>query len=754
MRSTSNRICALVATLGAVLLNLITPASAQNKPERNVYFGQTHVHTSWSIDAYIIGNHLVGPEEAYRYAEGEPVKHPAGYMVKIKRPLDFQGVTDHSEYAGTMSLANDPTSALSKLPIAEKLKVRQPSDVSNIFKWIAGSLAKQEPIKELLDPAVAGTVWKEMVAIADKHYKPGKFTTFAAYEWTSAPNSRNMHRNVFFKDTKKIPPMPFTAIDSSHPEDLWTWMDGQRKDGNEALAISHNANLSSGIMFPLEVDNKGRPIDAAWAQQRINNEPLSEIHQTKGTSETHPELSPSDEFANYELMRYLIGVDNSTNLAKLHGSYIREAYQNGLAMQQTRGYNPYKFGVVGASDSHDGAVSYTQDNFFGAHGVMDATPQARLSGSVEAGMNILQTSTSGLGGVWAEENTRESIFAAMKRKEVFGTSGVRIRVRLFGGWDFKENMLNQRDWPAAAYQGGVPMGGDLPVIKGKAPVFIVQALKDPEDANLDRIQIIKGWTKNGQIFEKIYDVAWSGNRVIERGGPVRNELVRRGVIKLPPVGNTVDVKNASYANTIGAVELKTVWTDPDFDSSLHAFYYARVLQIPTPRWSTYDAKKLGVTPPPEVPETVQERAWTSPIWYTPTEQDRANAKPGVTVADLKQKGAVALDDAQLKTLVAGKTLKIRNTVTGQQFEILYSTTGRRLITSVDGKEPKPGELFAAMHVGEMGSPVGYEIRDGKIITTVEATPFEVTVYQTGDKFVAARNVEFGYANYEVEQVKN
>jgi hypothetical protein len=725
-------------------------ASSVSAQDRKAYFGQTHVHTSWSMDAYIIGNHLAGPDEAYRYAQGEAIKHPAGYLVKIKRPLDFQGVTDHSEYAGTIRLANDPTSALSKQPIAEKLKIRQPSDVANIFKWLAGSLAKQEPIKELLDPAVAGTVWKEMVEIADKHYRPGKFTTFASYEWTSMPNSRNMHRNVFFKDTKKVPLVPFTAIDSQNPEDLWTWMDGQRKDGNEVLAISHNANLSSGIMFPLEVDSKGRPIDAAWAQQRLNNEPLTEIKQAKGASETHPELSPNDDFANFEIMRYLIGVDNSTNLARLNGSYIREAYQNGLAMHQTRGYNPYKFGVVGASDSHNTAIAYTQSNFFGDHGVMDATPQSRLAGSVEAGMSLLQTGTSGLGGVWAEENTREAIFAAMQRKEVFGTSGVRIKVRLFGGWEYKDDLLKQKDWQVAAYKGGVPMGGDLPASRGTAPSFVVHAVKDPDDANLDRIQIIKGWTRSGQIFEKIYDVAWSGDRLLGGGGPVRNALVRRGELKLPAVGNTVDVKNASYTNTIGAVELKTVWTDPDFDPSLHAFYYARVLQIPTPRWSTYDAKKLGVTPPPEVPATIQERAWTSPIWYTPTEQARVAAKQGVTVADLKQKGAVALDDAQLKQLAAGKTLKIRNTVTGRRFEILYSTTGRRLISSVDGKEPKPGESFAAMQ----GSSSGYEIRDGKIITTVEATPFEVTVYQTGDKYVAARNVEFGYANYEVEQVED
>ena len=298
-------------------------------------------------------------------------------------------------------------------------------------------------------------------------------------------------------------------------------------------------------------------------------------------------------------MNYLIGIDKSS--AKLNGSYARQAYQNGLAMQDARGFNPYKFGVVGAGDSHNSATSYSQSNFFGDHGLVDPTPEARLSGTVASGMNILQTGTSGLAGVWAEENTRDAIFAAMQRKETFATSGVRIRVRLFGGWEYGQDLVSQRDWVQVAYAQGVPMGGDLPAAKGKAPSFVVSAVKDPEDGNLDRIQIIKGWSKNGQTFEKIYDVAWSGDRKVDPGTG-----------KLPPVGNTVDVVKATYTNTIGAVELKQVWTDPDFDPALQAVYYARVLQIPTPRWSTYDASKLGVLPPSDVSAAIQERAWTSP----------------------------------------------------------------------------------------------------------------------------------------------
>ena len=733
--------------LGIVILTT-SPLLAQANPERNVYFGQTHVHTSWSFDAYVFGNTVTGPEDAYKYALGQPIKHPGGYMVQLKRPLDFEAVTDHAEYVGTVKLANDPGSALSKLPIADKLKVRNKDDIQNVYLFLGMSLLKKEPIKDLIDPAVAGDVWKQTVAIADKYYQPGKFTTFAAYEWSSTPNNRNLHRNVIFKDTKKVSDLPFSSIDSENPEDLWVWMNAQRKAGNELLAISHNSNLSDGIMFPLDVDNKGRPIDAAWAQDRMNNEPLAEISQLKGASETHPSLSPNDEFASFEILTYLLG--GSDRAPKLHGSYIREAYQNGVAMQDTRGYNPYKFGVVGASDTHDTAAAYSQSNYFGGHGLLDATPQTRLSGKKESGLAMSQLSVSGLGGVWAEQNTRESIFAAMQRKETFGTSGPRIKMRLFGGWDFAPDVLKQKDWVKTGYANGVSMGSDLSPPKGKAPAFIVWAVKDPDEANLDRIQIVKGWTKSGQTFEKIYDVAWSGKRKLTPA-PVQNVLYRGNDMELLPVGNTVDIKNASYTNTIGAVELKTVWTDPEFDPSLHAFYYARVLQIPTPRWTTYDAKTLGVPPPSNLPASIQERAWTSPIWYTPAADMRAKAPHGQTVADLTQRGAATLDDAQLRDLIVGKTFKVRNTVTDQRFEITYAAGGRRLISSINGKMPDPEQMGDVMHPNSLGT-ADYEIRDGHIVTMIEGTPFEVTVSRLGDKLVAARSNEFGYANYEIEGV--
>ena len=739
---------AMLALASGMTVLAPLPVFAQGNPERNVYFGQTHVHTSWSFDAYVFGNTVTGPEEAYKYALGQPIKHPGGYMVQLKRPLDFQAVTDHAEYVGTVRLANDPTSALSKLPIADKLKVRSKEDIQKIYLFLGTSLLKNEPIKELTDPEVAGGIWKQTVAIADKYYQPGKFTTFAAYEWTSTPNNRNMHRNVIFKDTKKVPDVPYTSIDSTHPEDLWAWMDAQRGAGNELLAISHNSNLSDGIMFPLDVDDKGRPIDAAWARDRMNNEPLAEVTQLKGASETHPSLSPNDEFAGFEILNYLFG--GAQRQPRLHGSYIREAYQNGLAMQEARNFNPYKFGVVGASDLHDTAVAYLQSDYFGGHGLLDATPEARLSGKEEVGLTMDQLSVSGLGGVWAEENTRELIFAAMQRKETFGTSGPRIQVRLFGGWGFSPDVLEQKDWVKAGYTDGVPMGADLPPPKGNAPSLVVWAVKDPDAANLDRIQIVKGWTKNGQIFEKVYDVAWSGDRKLTHA-PVLNVLYGDNDMTLPPVGNTVDIKNASYTNTIGAVKLKTVWTDPDFDPSLHAFYYARVLQIPTPRWTTYDAKSLGVPPPSNVPASLQERAWTSPIWYTPTADMRTKAPHAPTIADLTQRGAAPLDDAQLRDLIVGKTFKVHNTVTDQRFEITYAAGGRRMVASINGKLPDPEQMGDVMHPNSLGT-ADYEIRDGHIVTIIEGIPFEVTLYRLGDKLVAARSNEFGYANYEVEGV--
>jgi Protein of unknown function (DUF3604) len=741
------------------------PALAAPNPERDAYFGETHVHTSWSLDAFALGNLLTTPGDAYKYFKGEPIKHPLGYDVKIDTPLDWAGVTDHSEYAGVVNLANEPGSAVSKLPAAQPLilKARTKEEMERVALYIINTLGGGPPVNALMAPEIAGTVWKRNVALADQANEPGKFSAFCSYEWTSMPNNMNLHRNIFFKDCAKVPPMPFSALDSKHPVDLWDWMDGQRKAGNDLLAISHNANLSDGRMFPTEVDTKGRPIDAAYAASRVRNEPLIEIKQLKGTSETHPVLSPTDEFANFEIMSVLLG-NPPGRIPHIVGSYARQALKDGVAFEDTKGFNPYKFGFGAASDSHNTAVPYRQDNFFGGHTFTDGTIEARMSGTVVGGMFDARTEgTSGLTGVWAEENTRASLFEGMKRKETFAVTGPHIRVRFFGGWEYTADASNGADWVKTGYAKGVPMGGDLPPAKGKAPTFMVWAVKDPTSGNLDRIQIVKGWTKSGQSFEKIYDVVWAGDRKPDKW---------TGVV--PPIGSTVDIEKATYTNTVGSVELKTVWTDPEFDPSLYAFYYARVLEIPTPRWTTIQAAKLGIAPPDVVAPTLQERAWSSPIWYTPSAEARQAAPRGTTVADLTKKGAVALTDAQLKALIVEKSVWLQNTVTGTKYMIIYGALGAGSATKpltpadpgyVTQRFPTNQGQFQVRYVGRstamqsktgdtveasyLGTSRTYDIVNGKIVTELVGTPIEVAVYKVGDKYLAARSDEFGYANYEV-----
>jgi hypothetical protein len=741
------------------------PALAAPNPERDAYFGETHVHTSWSLDAFALGNLITNPGDAYKYFKGEPIKHPLGYDVKIDTPLDWAGVTDHSEYAGVVNLANEPGSAVGKLPAAQPLilKAKTKEEMERVALYAINTLASGPPVKALMAPEIAGTVWKRNVALADQANEPGKFTAFCSYEWTSMPNNMNLHRNIFFQDCAKVPPMPFSALDSKHPVDLWDWMDGQRKAGNDLLAISHNANLSDGRMFPTEVDTKGRPIDAAYAASRVRNEPLIEMKQLKGTSETHPVLSPTDEFASFEIMSVLLG-NPPGRIPHVVGSYARQALKDGVALEDTKGFNPYKFGFGAASDSHNTAVPYRQENFFGGHTFTDGTIEARMSGTLVGGMFDARTEgTSGLTGVWAEENTRASLFEGMKRKETFAVTGPHIKVRFFGGWEYTVASLNGADWVKTGYAKGVPMGGDLPPAKGKAPTFMVWAVKDPTSGNLDRIQIVKGWTKSGQSFEKIYDVVWAGDRKPDKW---------TGVV--PPIGSTVDVEKATYTNTIGSVELKTVWTDPEFDPSLHAFYYARVLEIPTPRWTTIQAAKLGIAPPDVVAPTLQERAWSSPIWYTPSAEARQAAPRGTTVADLTKKGAVALTDAQLKTLIVEKSVWLQNNVTGDKYMIIYGALGAGSATKpltpadpgyVTQRFPANQGQFQVRYVGRntamqsltgdtvaagyLGTSRTYDIVKGKIVTELVGTPIEVAVYKMGDKYLAARSDEFGYANYEV-----
>ncbi len=732
------------------LVLAVMPAVAtfaqQKNPERNAYFGETHLHTSWSVDAWIFGNRITGPDDAYKYAQGQTIKHPMGYDIKIDTPMDFMGVTDHSEYVGVTKQANTPGSYVSKLPESQPMIMKDPNsqaDQQKVFLYLL-SLVNKPPIKAFMSPQVAGTVWKENVKIADANNQPGKFTAFCSYEWTSMPGQRNLHRNIFFRECSKVPEMPFSALDSNHPEDLWNWMDTQRKAGNELLAISHNANVSDGWMYPVDLDSKGRPIDAAWAAARDRNERLIEIKQMKGQSETHPLLSPNDEFASYELFSGLLGLPpESGRIDHITGSFARQALKDGITLQDVRGYNPYKLGFGAAADSHNTGTPYRHDNFFGAHGEIDGTVERRLAG-VMIGKTIDSrlVNPAGLTGVWAEENTRASLWDAMYRKETFGVSGPHIKARFFGGWGYNRDILNASDWVKQSYAGGVPMGADLPPMpsggKGTAPTFVVWAVKDPTSANLDRIQIIKGWTQNGQSFEKIFDVAWSGDRKPDKWTG-----------RVPAIQSTVDLEKATYTNSVGSAELKAVWTDPEFDASLHAFYYARVLEIPTPRWTLIQAVKAGLPPPDVVPLTGQERAWTSPIWYTPSAEARKNAPAGMTVADLKKKGATPLGNAQLKGLIAGKAFWVQNNVTGEQFSLSFTAEGHMTVWHVGRYAEVPSGYGNVKRDGYQGTTVPYQIKDGKLVTFVSQDPYSVTVYKLGKTYYGVRSNEFGYANYEL-----
>jgi hypothetical protein len=772
------------ASLGTFLLFLMasTTFAQQPNPLRNAYFGETHIHTSYSLDAWVFGDRVTDPGDSYKYFKGETIKAPLGYDIKIDTPIDFAGVTDHSEYVGVTRLANDPSSPISKLPAAQPMIIKNntPEEQSKVFLYVVSLVSAPTPDKALMSPEISHTVWEKTVGFAEAANEPGKFTAFCSYEWTSMPSNMNLHRNIFFKDCKHIPKAPFSALDSQDPSELWKWMDGQRKAGNELLAISHNANLSDGRMYPTEVDLQGRPIDRAYAEDRMRNEPLIEIKQTKGQSETHPVLSPNDEFADYQIWSVLLG-DPQGRIPHIVGSYARQALKDGLTLQDTKGFNPYKFGFGAASDSHSTATPYRQDNYFGTLGALDGTIEARMSGVVGGGnVDVRTIEPAGLTGVWAEENTRESIFNAMQRKETFAVSGPHIKVRFFGGWNYADgetaeqrkefwkntpDWIKDADWVKAAYEQGVPMGADMSAMPGgvTTPSFAVWAVKDPTSGNLDRIQIVKGWTKSGQSFEKVFDVAWAGDREPDKW---------TGIV--PPIGSTVDIDKGTYTNSIGAVELKTVWTDPEFDPSLHAFYYARALEIPTPRWTTIQAAQLGIAPPDVVHPTQQERAWSSPIWYTPTAEARRTAKVGPTVDALKKQGAVALNDAELKALVVEKSPYLQNNVTGLQFRMNYSASGianatqtltpfdPQYITSKFAKNQGQSRATLAgrgvVQPSEIGDPAAssylglsspYYINNGKLVAEMVGTPFEVTVYKLGDKYYGARSNEFGYANYEI-----
>ncbi|NCF81155.1 MAG: DUF3604 domain-containing protein [Proteobacteria bacterium] len=601
-----------------------SPYAKRGFPEQPLW-GDSHLHTSLSMDAGLFGNRLP-PREAYRFARGEEVISSTGQAIRLSRPLDWLVISDHSDGMGFVGdLAAEKSHLLNYeqavrwsqgLSEGGDASVKAALDLIMTF-----SQGKMDPeMFALYSPGakIYKNLWEKVVADAETFNDPGRFTALIGFEWTSLIKGNNMHRVVIFRDgpvrTRQVVPFTMTPPQGSpDPRDLWKYLGNyEQKTGGEVLAIAHNGNLSNGIMFPLEAQWNGKKLDKSYVTQRDKWEPLYEVTQIKGDGEAHPFLSPDDEFADYET--WAIG-NLDVSVAKtndmLAGEYAREALKRGLVIGSRLGTNPYKFGMIGATDSHTSLATAGEDNFFGKHSGYEPNPKRSDHPFMENENGSImgwQMVASGLAAVWATENTREAIFDAMQRKEVYGTTGPRMRVRLFGGWGYTMQDVNSRMPAVVGYEKGVPMGGDLrdKPKDAKAPSFMVYALRDPVGANLDRIQIVKGWLDgDGKTHEQVYDVAWSDDRVPGGDG------------KLPTVGSTVDVANANWTNTIGAAELATVWTDPAFDPALKAFYYARVIEIPTPRWSTYDAFRYGLDVPEGAPTSTQERAYTSPIWYTP-----------------------------------------------------------------------------------------------------------------------------------------
>lgn len=608
--------CLLSGT--AIASESYSPYVDQDFP-RNVYFGDTHLHTKFSADAGLFGNLKIGPEEAYQIATGGVITAHNGMQVKMSRPLDFLVLSDHAEYLGLLTKLYDADPTLLKNKQAKRWYDMFNSGkeaARKAFYEFAGDIGKGTP--RINEPHIQRSVWQSQIDIAERYNNPGHFSALIGYEWSASPNGNNWHRNVIFADggDKVSQVLPFSLFDGPNPEDLWEFMeDYETKTGGSVFAIPHNGNLSNGTMFALS-DSAGRAMTADYAAQRIRWEPLYEVTQIKGDAETHPVLAPNDEFADYERWdRGNVGGSAAKEDWMYQYEYARSILKLGLQQDRKLGVNPFKLGLIGSTDAHTGIPEASEDNYWGKLTTYEPSPErwydanlestARGSGAAFSRSSI-QFGSAGYAAVWAKENTRESLFAAMKRREVYATTGPRMVVRFFGGEGYTLADLQSPKYAQIGYRKGVPMGGDLRKNNlSVAPSFMVTAIKDTDGANLDRVQIIKGWLDaSGDQHEHIYNVAVSDGRIIKDN-------------KVASLASTVNLAEASYLNSIGAVQLSSVWVDPDFNPDVHAFYYARVIEIPTPRWNVYDAKFFGVKMDDQVPKIIRERAYTSPIWYTP-----------------------------------------------------------------------------------------------------------------------------------------